>query len=119
MRNNHLITVTGLLMFVASLLPGASVVSVVTTSSSGVTVAAAGSATEQLAQASRLWQEMGQTPAPKKFQLFAEAWANLTLVRKVLAARATSLSPDDTTLVNDAIKHVQRIRDRENSSRGH
>jgi tetratricopeptide (TPR) repeat protein len=37
---------------------------------------------EQIAQASRLWQQMERTPAPQKLDLFAQTWANLALVRK-------------------------------------
>lgn len=50
--------------------------------SASATATRAASAAEQLAQASRLWREMENTPAPRKLELFAEVWSNLTLVRR-------------------------------------
>jgi tetratricopeptide (TPR) repeat protein len=53
-----------------------------TSSSVKAQVRPAASAAQQLAEASRLWQEMDRTPAPQKMNLFAQTWSNLTLVRK-------------------------------------
>jgi hypothetical protein len=46
-------------------------------------VTPAASAAEQIARAVQLIQQMERTPPPKKFDFFAEAWSNLSLVRKV------------------------------------
>ena len=56
--------------------------SVSTVSTPGATVTLAPTAKAQLAEAARLWKQMEQTPAPQKFNLFAQAWSNLALVRK-------------------------------------
>jgi tetratricopeptide (TPR) repeat protein len=50
--------------------------------SKAVKVTPAASPTEQLTRAKQLLQEMERTAPPKKFDLFAEAWSNLALVRK-------------------------------------
>jgi tetratricopeptide (TPR) repeat protein len=50
--------------------------------SSKATVTPAASAEAQLAQASRLWQQMERTPPPQKMDLLAQALANLALVRR-------------------------------------
>src|SRR5438132_4146871 len=56
----------------------------VTSASSKATATPAASASEQLAQATRLWRQMNQKTAPaEKLDLFAQTWANLALVRQV------------------------------------
>ncbi len=46
-------------------------------------VTPASSAEAQLAQASRLWQQLERTPPPQKQDLIAEAMGNLVIVRKL------------------------------------
>ena len=72
------------LAVVVTLAPAASTASAASSTSSSIKAQAtpAASAAQQLAEASRLWQEMERTPAPQKMNLFAQTWSNLTLVRK-------------------------------------
>ncbi len=50
--------------------------------SSKASVTPAASAEAQLAQASRLWQQMERAPAPQKMDLLAQTLANLAIVRR-------------------------------------
>lgn len=61
----------------------ASAANAAATSSVKVQATPAASAAQQLAEASRLWQQMERTPGPQKMSLFAQTWSNLTLVRKM------------------------------------
>jgi tetratricopeptide (TPR) repeat protein len=54
-----------------------------TGTSNAFKVRPAASAAEQIDRAKELMRKMHQTPPPAKFDLFAEAWSNLGLVRKV------------------------------------
>jgi tetratricopeptide (TPR) repeat protein len=76
---------TGLMSLIATFAISSSALcgtSVVTGRSAKVIARKAASATAQIALASRLSLQMVRTPAPQKFDLLAEAWANLSLVRK-------------------------------------
>jgi lipopolysaccharide biosynthesis regulator YciM len=76
------VRVISLLLAVASTSSILCATTVVTGRSAKVMVQKAASAAEQLAIASRLSLQIARTPAPRKFDLFAEAWSNLSLVRK-------------------------------------
>ena len=72
-----------LIVFLATLvLSGILCFTLASSASSKAVATPAVSAQAQLALASRLWQQMERTPPPQKFDLLAQALANIAIVRK-------------------------------------